>query len=187
MTIQDFVDTYEYACKSWLHLELSPTQMEELTATAAASAFLFHKMILKEDKGAEITKEAADIPALTLRNKATALRLKMAGNELLRGGTSFRDYFIWIKDAVPEAQLSGTDNESLLVLSVADEVVDLILKERPKVAPTLLCEIVYLYTVHFFRMEMLISCPNQFRKCRSFPFFEATEEDFEQIRAQIID
>ena len=58
MTIQDFVDTYEYAAKSWLRINFSAKQTEELTATGAAASFLFHKMVLNEDRGAEITKEA---------------------------------------------------------------------------------------------------------------------------------
>lgn len=187
MTIQDFVDTYEYAAKSWLRISLSPKQLEELTATGAAAAFLFHKLVLNEDRGAEITQEASGISPKALREKATKLRLKMAGTDLLQGGTTFRDYFLWIKDAVAEAKLAGLDNESLLVLSVADEVVDIVLQEKPKAAPTLVAEVIYLYTCDFFRHEMLCSCAPHYRTLRSFPFFEETELEFERIRAEILD
>ena len=187
MTIQDFVDTYEYAAKSWLRINFSPKQTEELTATGAAASFLFHKMVLNEDRGAEITKEAEEISPKALREKATKLRLKMAGTDLLQGGTAFRDYFLWIRDAVAEAKLAGVDNESLLVLSVADEVVDIILQEHPHVAPTLVSEVVYLYSCDFFRTEMLMSCQAHYRGLRSFPFFEETETEFEKIRSEILD
>ena len=187
MTIHEFKDTYIYACKSWLRIELAETQLDELTATGAASAYLFHKLVLNEDRGKEITMAAIEIPAKALREKATQLRLKMAGTDLLQGGTAFRDYFLWIRDAVAEAKLAGLDNESLLVLSVADEVVDIILKGKPKVAPTLVSEVIYLYTVDFFRGEMLTSCRDHYRTLRSYPFFEATVEEFERIRSEILD
>ena len=183
MNASEFSDIIAYALSSWLRADPSAalSKIDEITM---AASFLFTTKVLKKEFRSE--DELARLPST--RDTAVSIQLKTSGLSLLEGGTPFRDYFGWIRDAVPETRFAGQDYESLLALAVADELVtDIIAAMGEKTSPTFLSEIIYLYVVDFFRQSMLEECPDHYRALRSFPFFESVAEEFQLIRGEIPD
>ena len=186
-TIDFLLDTFTYTATNWLRLSLSKQQEDSLSALAGACAYLFHKRVLGEDIGKEITSALEDCDPASLRKEAVNLQLGVSPDALFQGGTPFKDYFLWIRDAVPEAKLAGLDFESSLVLSLADRLTEICLGDNVHINSSLVAEVCYLQSASALRELLLTTAPEKYHALRSYPFFEEIASEHERIRSEILD
>ncbi len=189
---EDLVDGFLYTAKNWLHLDLADKTVQEGKEISAAASFLFDNLFLKENAGAAISKAARedlgnDFRPERLGSLATKMRLAMTGNDFMEGTSPLREYIKWVTDYEPAVRNAPLDDAGKLVLVVAEEFTNLLLREnQDEKAPMHIAEIVFLTTADKFRLFFLDSLGREaFRVFRSYPFFESIETEMERIRTEI--
>ena len=185
-------DSFDYVCSNWLRLSLTDQTRFDAQVILAASSFLFDNLFAKENAGAELTQQAKEdlersFQPSKLSSTATTLRLQMSGDEFQLGTSPFRSYVRWVAEEEPIILDAYKDLLGRLVFVTVEAIVNLIMENEKDVAQTLVSEYFFLNLTHVFYLEYRGLFGSKFSMQKSAPFFLDVEEQFETIRAQILD
>lgn len=185
-------DSFAYACRSWLRVDLAPGSEADAKAIAAAASFLLDNLFAKEDAGEEISRLAYEelgdrYDPKALRELATKLRLALAGEEFAAGKSPLRDYLAWIASEEKEVLTAFADNYGKLALVTMDEYATLLCVEHPEIEKLRIAEIVFLNLTEAFRLIYQSLLGPAFSAVKSAPYFRSVCAQFAAIRADIED
>lgn len=189
---EELKDTLDYTCRSWLHMDITPTTEEESRLICGDAAFLFDNIFLKENAGEDITKAVYEdagnsFSAKKLREKATAMRLAMTGSDFSLGSSPLRDYIKWVAESEPKALLSYEDDYGKLALIAIEELVNLLVENEKDIPPMRIAELMFLNVTELFYRFYKAYKGSTFLTARSAPYFLSVSEAHERIRAEIAD
>ena len=185
-------ETFDYVCKDWLRIDITEHTRNDSRVILAAASFLFDNLFAKEDAGKDLTAAVAQelgasFRAADLSTTATTLRLEMAGDEFQMGTSPFRDYIRWVGEVESIVLQGYSDMLGRLAYVTIEALVNLIIEQEKDANPTRVSEYVFLNIVHEYYLAFRTLMGGQFSAQKSAPFFLDVEEQFESIRAQILD
>ena len=185
-------DSFEYVCSNWLRIDITDHTKKDGFVILTAASFLFDNLFAKENAGSELTRLAQEdlensFQPSSLSSTATTMRLQMSGEEFQLGTSPFRDYVRWVSEEEPLMLDAYKDLLGRLVFVTVEGIVNLILEQETKVPQTLISEYVFLNITHTFYLAYRDLFRSNFSMQKSAAFFLDVEEQFEVIRAQILD
>ncbi|MBE6134838.1 MAG: hypothetical protein E7179_02370 [Erysipelotrichaceae bacterium] len=189
---EELKDTFDYTCRSWLHMQLTQTTEEESRLIIGAAAFLFDNLFAKENAGADITKLVYEdagnsYSGKKLSAKATSMRLAMSGDDFSLGTSPLREYVKWVGESEPDALTAYNDDYGKLALITIEELVNLLVEQEKDIPQLRIAELLFLNVIDlYFRFYKQI-LGEKAKGMKSAPCFLSVEEANQRIRSEISD
>ena len=185
-------NAFEYLCHSWLRYEPNQSTMDDANVILSASAFLYDNIFAKEGAGRAVTSETAKdlgnaFRPRALSEAATKIRLGMSQEDILKGGTTLRDYIKWVAEEHAVILDALKDDYGLLVVATAEEIANLIITQHKEAIPLETAELTLLNLAQAFHLFYKEQYGVAFARNPSAPFFLDVDDEMERINKEITD